>query len=87
MASTTLDKLFVAIALAGLFAFCGVVVWSVAIPDLTITIVLVLFLACNDFWISVFRPRGGDHPAKMESGLEQLPTGDSGHPLPGSTRD
>jgi len=87
MASTTLDKLFVAIALAGLFTFCGIVLWSVAIPDLTITVVLVLFLACNDFWISVFRPPGGDHPAEMESGLEQLPTGVSGRPLPGSTQD
>ncbi len=87
MATTALDKLFVAIALLGLFAFCGIIMWSVAIPDLTITILLVLALACNDFWISVFRPPGGARPAKMEYGLEDLPTGDFGKPLPGSTKD
>lgn len=87
MPSAALDKLFVAIALLGLFAFCAVIMWSVAIPDLTITIVLVLALACHDFWISVFRPPAGSRPAEMESGTEALPTGVSGRVLPGSTQD
>ena len=82
-----LDKVLVLIAMAGLAAFCGTVVYFVAVPDLTVTIVLILFVAFHDFWISVFRAQpaaGGPH---LETDIEELPSAVSGHPLAGPKDD
>jgi hypothetical protein len=82
-----LDKVLVLIAILGLTAFCGIVVYSVAVPDLTVTIVLILFIAYHDFWISVFRPKAGAEEPVMQAGLEARPTAVSGKPLAGPKDD
>jgi len=82
-----LDKVLVLIAMLGLAAFCGVVVYSVAVPDLTVTILLILFIAFHDFWISVFRPQPAGQEPQLESGIEELPSAVSGHPLAGPKDD
>lgn len=74
-----LDKFLVAVSLVALVAFCGVVVGFVAEPDLVIVTVLVLALAINDFWITVFR---SPQPSRLDpnADLEDRPTGVSGKP-------
>ncbi len=57
------DKFAVVVALALLTGFCGIIVWFVAEPDLTIVVALCLALAYYDFWISVLRRRSGDEGA------------------------
>ena len=81
----TLDKIIVFVALVALVAFCGIVVVYVKIPDLTVTISLILFIVAYDFWVSVFRPPATE--PKMESGLEERPTAVSGKPLAGPKDD
>jgi hypothetical protein len=61
-----LDRILVLIAMLGLATFCGIVVYRVAIPDLTVTIILILFIAFHDFWVSVLRPRAGKPDAARE---------------------
>jgi hypothetical protein len=82
-----LDKLFVAIAFAALVVFCGIVVVYVKEPDLTVTIVLILFIAGYDFWISVFRARGPVTVPDAQTGLEARPTAVSGRPLASPEND
>jgi hypothetical protein len=48
------DKVLSAMALGGLAAFCGVVVWFVPDVDLTIVMVGVLVLAVVDFYRTIF---------------------------------
>lgn len=74
------DKILVAIALIGLYAFCGVVLGFVAEPDLVIITVMMLALASHDFWISVFKKA---QPTSLEPGgeLDERYTGVSGKPL------
>ncbi|MEC9368975.1 MAG: hypothetical protein VX871_09835 [Pseudomonadota bacterium] len=73
------DKILVTIAIVALILFCGLVIVFVAEPDLIIITALVLLLALNDFWISVFRPT---RPTVAgETTLEQRPTGVSGKTL------
>jgi hypothetical protein len=48
------DKVLAAMALGGLAAFCGVVVWFVPDVDLTIVMVGVLVLAVVDFYRTIF---------------------------------
>jgi len=80
-----LDKVLVFIALVGFVVFCGIVVVFVKIPDLTVTIGLIVFIAIYDFWVSVFRPPA--RKPRMETDLETLPTAVSGRPLAGPKDD
>jgi hypothetical protein len=80
-----LDKIFVFIALVGFVVFCGIVVVFVKVPDLTVTVGLILFIAIYDFWVSVFRPRATE--PRLETGLEERPTAVSGKPLAGPKDD
>jgi hypothetical protein len=82
-----LDKVLVSIAMLALAAFCGIVIVFVATPDLTVTIVLILFIAFQDFWVSVFRPKPGADAPHMEAGLEAVPTSVDGRPLAGPKDD
>jgi hypothetical protein len=82
-----LDKVIVFIVMLALAAFCWIIVYSVAVPDLTVTIVLILFIAFYDFWCSVFRPQAGAEAPRMQSGLEERPTAVSGKPLAGPKDD
>lgn len=75
-----LDKILVAIALAALVAFLGVVLGFVAEPELIIVTSLMVALALHDFWISVFRPRAHSEPPPPTVPLEARPTGVSGKP-------
>lgn len=77
-----LDKFLVLVSLIALIAFLGVVIGFVAEPDLIIVTCLIIALATNDFWISVFKP-GADTSKIEDLPLEALPTGVSGKPLPG----
>ncbi len=76
-----LDKILVLISMIALVAFVGVVIGFVAEPDLIIVTTLIVALAMNDFWISVFKP-GADTSKIEDLPLEALPTGVSGKPLP-----
>jgi len=80
-----LDKIIVFLAMTALIAFCGIVVVYVKVPDLTVIIVLILFIAAHDFWVSVFRPPAVE--PRMETGLEERPTAVSGKPLAGPKDD
>lgn len=75
-----IDRILVALSLLALFLFCGVVLYFVAVPDLVIITVLVLALATQDFWISVFRK---SEPVAMvpHEELEERFTAVSGKPL------
>lgn len=75
-----IDKILVTLSLLALYLFCGVVLYFVAVPDLVIITVLMLALATNDFWISVFRRR---QPVGMvpHDELEERFTAVSGKPL------
>lgn len=75
-----IDKILIVISLLALVAFCGVVVTFVAEPDLAITVLLILFIASHDFWISVFRKQDGD-PELEETPLESRPHGVAGRAL------
>lgn len=75
-----LDKILVAISLAALIVFIGVVVGFVAEPELVVVTALMLALALHDFWISVFSPRKTSEPPPPAIPLEALPTGVSGKP-------
>ncbi len=77
-----LDKFIVLVSLIALITFLGVVIGFVAEPDLIIVTCLIIALATNDFWISVFKP-GADTSKIEDLPLEALPTGVSGKPLPG----
>lgn len=72
-----LDKILVFLSMVGLVAFCGVVVTFVAEPDLAITVLLILFIASHDFWISVFH-RQDEEPALEDTAFESRPHGVSG---------
>jgi hypothetical protein len=75
-----MDKIIVSFSLLALYLFCGVVLYFVAVPDLVIITILMLALATNDFWISVFRRQ---EPAGMvpHEELEERFTAVSGKPL------
>lgn len=75
-----LDKILVALSMAAVVAFLGVVLGFVAEPDLIVATSLIIALALHDFWISVFRPRESASSAKSDIPLEALPTGVSGKP-------
>lgn len=75
-----LDKILVAIGLAALVAFLGVVVGYVAEPELIVVTSLMVALAMHDFWISVFSPRAHSEPPPPTAPLEARPTGVSGKP-------
>ena len=53
------DKVLVLIAMLGLIAFCGAIVYFVFEPDLVVVLVLCLAMAFWDFWVSVIRPHDG----------------------------
>ncbi len=75
-----LDKILVLLSMASLIVFLGVVIGFVAEPDLVIVTTLMVALAGNDFWISVFKRQNGARPATSDIPLEALPTGVSGKP-------
>ncbi len=54
------DKFLVLFSMALLIAFCAVVMYFVAEPDLIIIMTLVLVLAFYDFWVSALWPRKND---------------------------
>ena len=53
-----LDKVLAIVSLGFLVAFMGIVIWFVAVPDLTIITVAVLLMAGYDFYrLTVVEPR------------------------------
>lgn len=54
-----LDVVLAVFSLALLTLFMGIVVWYIAVPDLTIIVVLVLLLAAYDFWRELRKPKNG----------------------------
>jgi len=80
-----LDRVLVLIAMLCLALFCGIVVYRVAIPDLTVTIGVILFIAFHDFWVSVLKP-GAAQPG-TRTDVETRPHPVSGEPLAGPKDD
>ena len=76
-----LDRIIVVIALAALTGFTGIIVGYVREPDLTVTVVLMIAFAYNDFWISVLRPGAKQPGARTD--IEERPSPISGKPLAG----
>lgn len=52
-----LDRVLGIFSLALLFGFMGVVVWFIAVPDLTIIVLFVLAMAAYDFWRALSKPQ------------------------------
>jgi len=48
-----IDRIFAVIGLALLFAFSGVLLWSVPELDLSIVLIVVLAMAVYEFWSSL----------------------------------
>jgi hypothetical protein len=76
-----LDRIIVVIMLLALAGFTGIIVAFVREPDLTITVVLMVAFAFQDFWISVLRP-GATQPG-TRTDIEERPSPISGKPLAG----
>lgn len=54
------DKILAAMALVGLFSFCGILLAFVPQLDLIIIVVVVLLMVTYDFWRDIFRPKKRD---------------------------
>jgi hypothetical protein len=76
-----LDRIIIVIMLLAFAGFTGIIVVHVREPDLTVTIVLMVAFAFQDFWISVVRP--GATPSSTRRNIEERPSPISGKPLAG----
>jgi hypothetical protein len=77
-----LDRIIVSIMLLALVGFTGIIVGYVREPDLTVTVVLMVAFAIQDFWISVLRP-GATPQSGTRGDIEERPSPISGKPLAG----
>jgi hypothetical protein len=75
-----LDRIIIVIMLLAFAGFTGIIVGFVREPDLTVTVVLMVAFAFQDFWISVLRP--GATPGTRRD-IEERPSPISGKPLAG----
>ncbi len=51
-----LDRILVLVGMAGLVAFCAVVMYYVAEPDLIVVMTICLVIGFYDFWVNFLRP-------------------------------